>query len=136
VTSGNFANYNSAAYWGSPVQAGNVTTVGTNGGPSAYGAFDMSGNIYEWNDLTGAAGSSRGLRGGVWSYGPLALSSSDRNEFDPALGFDINGFRLASPLSGPSGVPEIDPAGVGSVLALVTGALGLLERRRMKAKVA
>ena len=30
------------------------------------------------------------------------------------------------------GVPEIDPAGVGSVLALVTGALGLLERRRLK----
>jgi hypothetical protein len=33
-------------------------------------------------------------------------------------------------------VPEIDPAGVGSVLALVTGALGLIERRRLKAKVA
>jgi len=29
-----------------------------------------------------------------------------------------------------AGVPEIDPAGMGSVLALVTGALGLLERRR------
>jgi hypothetical protein len=29
-------------------------------------------------------------------------------------------------------VPEIDPAGIGSVLALVTGALGLIERRRMK----
>ena len=29
-------------------------------------------------------------------------------------------------------VPEIDPAGMGSVLALVTGALGLLERRRLK----
>jgi len=33
-------------------------------------------------------------------------------------------------------VPEIDPAGMGSVLALVTGALGLLERRRLKSKVA
>ena len=31
-----------------------------------------------------------------------------------------------------SAVPEIDPAGIGSVLALVTGALGLLERRRLK----
>ena len=29
-------------------------------------------------------------------------------------------------------VPEIDPAGMGSVLALVAGALGLLERRRLK----
>jgi len=33
-------------------------------------------------------------------------------------------------------VPEIDPAGMGSVLALVTGALGLLERRQLKSKVA
>jgi hypothetical protein len=32
-----------------------------------------------------------------------------------------------------SAVPEIDPAGMGSVLALVSGVLGLLERRRMKA---
>jgi len=31
-----------------------------------------------------------------------------------------------------SAVPEIDPAGIGWVLALVTGALGLLERRRLK----
>ena len=31
-----------------------------------------------------------------------------------------------------SAVPEIDPAGIGSVLAIVTGALGLLERRRLK----
>ena len=30
----------------------------------------------------------------------------------------------------PEAVPEIDPAGMGSVLALVGGALGLLERRR------
>lgn len=30
-------------------------------------------------------------------------------------------------------VPEIDPAGLGSVLALVTGALGLVERRRLGA---
>jgi formylglycine-generating enzyme required for sulfatase activity len=135
VTSGNFANYNSGADWNS--QNGNVTTVGTNGGASAYGAFDMSGNLFEWNDLTGAAGSSRGLRGGSWfSDGASSLSSSSRLVGGPAGEVAGVGFRLASPLSGPSGVPEIDPAGVGSVLALVTGALGLLERRRMKAKVA
>jgi len=29
-------------------------------------------------------------------------------------------------------VPEIDPAGMGAVLALVTGALGLIERRRSR----
>lgn len=30
-------------------------------------------------------------------------------------------------------VPEVDPAGLGSILALVTGVLGMLERRRLKA---
>jgi len=33
----------------------------------------------------------------------------------------------------PSSVPEIDPNSIGSVLALVLGSLGLLERRRLKA---
>ena len=33
-------------------------------------------------------------------------------------------------------VPEIDPAGLGSVAALITGALGLIERRRLKATAA
>jgi formylglycine-generating enzyme required for sulfatase activity len=129
---GNSANYNSAASWNG--QGGNVTTVGSNGGASAYGAFDMSGNISEWNDLTGAAGSSRGLRGGFWnSFGPFQLSSSISNSLDPSgEGSDV-GFRLASPVSGPSAVPEIDPNSLGSVLALVLGSLGLLERRRLKA---
>ena len=39
-------------------------------------------------------------------------------------------------VASPSSVPEIDPAGMGSVLALVTGALGLLERRRLKGRLA
>ncbi|MBL6832425.1 MAG: SUMF1/EgtB/PvdO family nonheme iron enzyme, partial [Pirellulales bacterium] len=34
---GNFANYNRGADWGSLFQDGNVTRVGTNGGASAYG---------------------------------------------------------------------------------------------------
>ncbi len=33
-------------------------------------------------------------------------------------------------ITGSTPVPEIDPAGIGSVLALVAGALGVLERRR------
>ena len=42
----------------------------------------------------------------------------------------------ARALPGYFAVPEIDPVGMGSVLALVTAALGLLERRRLKAKQA
>jgi len=40
------------------------------------------------------------------------------------------GYQFATPQA--SGVPEIDPAGLGSVLALVAGVLGLVERRRLK----
>jgi hypothetical protein len=40
------------------------------------------------------------------------------------------GFNFVVPTSS---VPEVDPAGMGSVLALLTGTLGLLERRRLKA---
>jgi len=38
-----------------------------------------------------------------------------------------------APESSPSSVPEIDPNSLGSVLALVLGSLGLLERCRLKA---
>ncbi len=126
---GNSANYNNGAVWNG--QTGNVTTVGTNGGSSAYGTFDMSGNVWELNDLTGATGSSRGLRNGGWGS-TASDSSANYSGSVPASGeYENVGFRLAS---SSSGVPEIDPAGMGSVLALVTGALGLLERRRLKAK--
>jgi hypothetical protein len=93
----------------------------------------MSGNVQEWNDLTGSAGSSRGLRGGGWDDDAFYLSSSFGYTDDPSIEFNYFGFRLASPASSPSSVPEIDPNSLGSVLALVLGSLGLLERRRLKA---
>jgi hypothetical protein len=46
---------------------------------------------------------------------------------------DANGFQIGSVSGPPSAVPEIDPNSIGSVLALVLGSLGLLERRRLKA---
>lgn len=92
---GNFANYRSEADWNG--QNGNVTTVGTNGGANYYGAFDMSGNVYEWNDLTGAAGSTRGLRGGGWVNTAPNVTSSNKGEYDTAREGNSGGFRLASP---------------------------------------
>ena len=86
--------------------------VGTNGGPSFYRAFDMSGNVTEWNDFTGAAGSSRGLRGGDWASDAFSVSSSGSGPGDPSGEFNRRGFRLASPV----GVPEIDPNGLSAVL--------------------
>ena len=129
---GNFANWDGAASWNNS-QDGNVTTVGTNGKPSAYGAFDMNGNVVEWNDLVGeVTGSNRGVRGGAWiSNTAFSLSSDDTYQAELAWGEGYAiGFRLASPLS--SSVPEIDPSCFGSALALVIGSLGLLERRRAR----
>jgi formylglycine-generating enzyme required for sulfatase activity len=121
-STGNTANFNRSADWNA--QDGNVTTVGTNGGPSAYGAFDMGGNLGEWNDLTGAGGSQLGVRGGDWSLaGASFLSSNSRNTINPAGEFDYLGFRIVV-------VPEptqmVFVAGVGAAL----GAWRLRKLRR------
>jgi formylglycine-generating enzyme len=123
-STGNFANYLSTADWNS--QDGNVTTVGTNGGASAYGAFDMSGNVAEWNDLTGAAGSSRGMRGGNWlTSGASFLSSSGRITYVPSLDNIVFGFRLASP------VPVPEPSTYAMALAgLACGGYTMFRRRK------
>jgi formylglycine-generating enzyme required for sulfatase activity len=106
--------------------------VGTNGGPGAYDTLDMSGNISEW--VSGASGhpDDARLRGGAfWEYDNYYVSS-EYSQGRAASDEDISsGFRLVSPAA--SSVPEIDPNSLESVLALVLGSLGLLERRRLKA---
>ena len=63
-------------------------------------------------------------------YGTVSSAPVDVN----ANGYNSGGLGTGSFTT--SAVPEIDPAGMGSVLALVTGALGLLERRRLRVKLA
>ena len=124
-SSGYLANYNNAADWNS--QNGNVTTVGTNGGPSAYGAFDMTGNVAEWNDLDSSS-SSRGVRGGNWGGFPGNLSSSTRiGGGVPSFEGGNRGFRVAS-LSSDAVVPE--PSMM--VIGMVFGLGGLAAKRRLK----
>jgi sulfatase modifying factor 1 len=102
-----------------------LTDVGAfSGSESAYGTFDQSGNVYEWNDLTGDAGSSRGLRGGDWDGDALSLSSSDRFTNDPSSEDSRDGFRLASP------VPEPATLGMASGGALCACGWWVLKRRR------
>jgi hypothetical protein len=113
-----------------------LTDVGAfSGSGSFYGTFDQGGNVFQWNDLIGAADGSRGIWGGPWNGIAVNLSSSSGASLDPSNESSVIGFRLASPVSepGPSSVPEIDPNSLGSVLVLVLGSLGLLERRRLKA---
>ena len=121
-STGNFANYNYGADWNS--LNGNVTTVGTNGGPSAYGAFDMSGNLTEWNDLTGSAvTTSRGLRGGPWLNDSNNLLSSLRNVGAPSSESNSGGFRLAAP------VPEPSTCAM-ALVGLACGGYSMLRRRK------
>lgn len=110
-----------------------LTDVGAfSGSASFYGTFDQSGNVLQWNDLNGITGLLRGFRGGNWydGSGPFDISSSFSYSDFPSLEDRYLGFRLASP------IPEIAPNSLGSVLALVLGALGLLERRRLKETLA
>ncbi|MCX7416727.1 MAG: SUMF1/EgtB/PvdO family nonheme iron enzyme, partial [Planctomycetia bacterium] len=80
---------------------GTATDVGSfSGSGSFYGTFDQSGNVFQWNDLDGTAGSERGWRGGAWSYDSNGVSSSFSFSFVPSFEFDNIGFRLASPVTG------------------------------------
>jgi len=86
----NQANYNNAI--------GHSTDVGSfSGSGSFYGTFDQTGNVWQWNDLDGTAGSSRGRRGGGWNNPSSYVSSSGRYDFDPSLETSYFGFRLAIP---------------------------------------
>ena len=96
-SSANQANYNNAI--------GHITDVGAfSGSGSFYGTFDQTGNVYQWNDLDGTTGSSRGLRGGYCCNDyPADVSSSGRgNGGVPSDESGIIGFRLASPVTVPS----------------------------------
>ena len=72
-------NYTRGADWNG--QNGNVTTVGSATATSFYGAFDLGGNVWEWNEQI--ISSSRGLRGGSWNNNP----GNENNNI---------GFRVAS----------------------------------------
>jgi len=103
------ANYIYGADWDSngdgTVDNGNVTTVGSGGPGSAsfYGAFDMAGNVQEWNEvilvdpLDSGSGSFRGKRGGSWDDIFPFLSSPFRSYGGPGNQDEFSGFRVASP---------------------------------------
>ena len=67
---------------------------------SFYGTFDQNGNVWQWNDLDGTASASRGLRGGYWFSGSLALQALLFCNDSAARESNDVGFRLAGPAGG------------------------------------
>ena len=108
----NSANYNNA--WA------NLTAVGAyTGTTSPYGAFDMAGNVFQWNEAL-ISGSYRGLRGGSFDGYSDDLQSSYRNFSSlPSSEGDYFGFRVAS-------VPE---PGTGVLAVLAFGLMWVLRKR-------
>lgn len=76
---------------------GTLTDVGAySGTTSPYGAFDMAGNVFQWNEaLLRPSDSYRTLRGGSFGTSASDMVSAARTTVGPT-GVDIAGFRLAS----------------------------------------
>ena len=76
-----------------------LTDVGAySGSPSFYGTYDQNGLLYQWNDLDGTAGPSRGLRGGFNFAGPGAAQSLSFNQASPKREANDTTIRLAEPM--------------------------------------
>ena len=98
------------------------------GGATALGTFSTGSyngdgrQASHWKDNLGL-----GILDPTFDFGELGIVSAlDVRAFD-AIGYDLVVEQGA--------VPEIDPAGFGSALALVLGGLGMIERRRQQASV-
>ena len=127
----NQANYNNGVF--SVTQSSSydsnqnyLTDVGAfTNSASFYGTFDQTGNVFQWNDLDGTPGSSRGLRGGSWFNPAFNLSSSFRDTSDPSFGDNNDGFRLASPVA----VPEPSTC-IMALAGLACGGYSMFSRRK------
>ena len=82
------------------------------------------------------------LAGGFGQYAIGTFTAASTSEAFTLVGSAGSGSFWAPMINGlqvravPTPIPEIDPAGFGSVAALITGTLGLIERRRLKPKAA
>ena len=91
------ANYSRAANWNNTV-TGNVTTVGTNGGPSHYCTYDQSGNVWEIINILDK--NHVLLRGGSWGCNnQYSISSSYRKKHSIYRSSLDIGIRLCSTIN-------------------------------------
>jgi formylglycine-generating enzyme len=121
---GNFKSSNSGAYavTGSSIYSSSqnyLTDVGTyTASASPYGAFDMGGDVFQWNEAL--ISGDRGSRGGSWNIGSNFLASSFQASLDPSGGSFDFGFRVAL-------VPEPSTAMLASIAC---GLIWTLRKRR------
>jgi len=112
-----------------------LTDAGAFGSSASwYGTYDQNGNVREWNDSFPIPDRFRGVLGGDWQSSYLKMRSSWSETELASNSSETIGFRLAAPATGSPGVPEIDPAGLGSALALLAGVLSLRERVRHRCR--
>jgi formylglycine-generating enzyme len=111
------ANYRSGSDWNG--QNGNVTTVGSAGNASFYGAFDMTGNVWEWNEDSFFAGQRLQRGGSFFSVPSFGIRSEDWISSVGVAENGDSGFRFASAVPAP-----------GAAALLAIGGLGALRRRR------
>ncbi len=115
--------------WGEDLDCSKANYIGCNGGTSAvgshensaspYGAYDLSGNAWEWvadwydgnyyetlggnacNPPGPASGKFRVLRGGAWLYNEFGVRSSNRDWLEPTSIYMPDGIGFRCALSAP-----------------------------------
>ncbi len=95
----------------------NTTPAGTYA-PNFAGAFDMGGNVWEWNETISSNFTRRGIRGGSFSDPEIYLWSNNPLAARPSTESEAIGFRVSS-IPGPS-----------AAALLLLGAAAAIHRRR------